>query len=194
MKNKKQHIAPTYYNFLRYFELCAADTQESYLSILRQQPRPDTLCGEDVPANLNHITYGQLDDMRDLSDADTQSTDLVAAFAEILFGHPMNVYDEDVNAVFGFVNFCVSEITRINTLFSSIQPSYSQEERAAGVESLSFGSFGILDWYARRMGLTDHNEVCSVPWVRIYQCMKNDHAQQEYERRLHSQYTKKTKK
>ena len=72
-----------------------------------------------------------------------------------------------------------------------MQPKYSSEEVAAGVHDLDFGSFGVLDWYAKRMGIANQNDVRDIAWVRIYQCMKNDHEQQLYERRLQEQYMKK---
>ena len=59
------------------------------------------------------------------------------------------------------------------------------------MEKLDFGSFGVLDWYARRMGITNQNEVREVAWVRIFQCMKNDAIKNEYERRLAKQYKPK---
>ena len=99
--------------------------------------------------------------------------------------------DEDVNDVFGFVNFVANEILRINKVFSSIKVSYSPEEREAGVEELPFGSFGVLDWYAQRMHIANQNEVRDIAWVRIFQCMKNDNERNEYERRLSKIYSKK---
>jgi hypothetical protein len=54
----------------------------------------------------------------------------------------------------------------------------------AGIDRLNFGVFGLIDWYARRMGITDHDEVLKVPVLRVYQCLKMDKEQQEYENRL----------
>ena len=101
--------------------------------------------------------------------------------------------DADVNDVFGFLSFVKEELERINKLFGDIKQTYSKEEEAAGVRDLDFGSFGVLDWYARRMGITNQNDVRDVAWVRIYQCMKNDNMQSEFERRLHKQYMNNNK-
>lgn len=100
----------------------------------------------------------------------------------------MNVFD-----VFGFVNFCRAELERINKLFEAVAPTHTSEEIAAGIEDLNFGTFGVIDWYARRMGITNQDEVYSVAWVRIYTCMKNDNEQSEYEKRLNKQYLNKYK-
>jgi hypothetical protein len=50
----------------------------------------------------------------------------------------------------------------------------------AGIEKLNFGMFGLADWYARRMGISDHDEAFNTPWLRIWQCRKNDIEEAEY--------------
>lgn len=190
--SKKQSTAmpPTYSQFISMADLCSQEVLQEYYEILRTQPRPAELCGEEVPETLNMLSYGQLDDMRDVT---TKANDIELAInlTEILFGHKLNLYSEDVNKVFGFINFCTAELKRINKIFTSLKPHYSSEEIAAGIEKLDFGSFGVLDWYAKRMGITNQNEVRSVAWVRIYQCMKNDHEQQMFEKRLHDVYMRR---
>ena len=195
MFGKKQHKAETedkvtLRDYLTMFDLCSKEIQEEYISILARQPRPERLCGEIVPMTLNHLTYGQLDDLHTLATSKERNPE--HRMCEIIFGKFLSLMDEDVNKVYGFLNFCGSEIKRINDLFSSIKTDYSQEEIAAGVKELSFGSFGVLDWYAKRMGITNQNDVRDVAWVRIYTCMKNDNAQQAYERKLQEVYMHKS--
>lgn len=177
-----------YKDFLQLFGFCSKEVQDDLLKRLKSQKRPLRLCGVEVPENLNGVTYGTLDDLRSA----TGEKDPAGACAKILLGiNPEDMLMEDVNDVFGFANFVTSELTRINKVFKSIKVSYSKEEIAAGVEKLDFGSFGVLDWYARRMGITNQNEVRDVAWVRIFQCMKNDAIKNEYERRLAKQYKPK---
>lgn len=187
----EQQEAPTYMQFLKQVELCSKEVQDEYYEILKHQPRPDTLCGKKVPVNLNGLTYGQLDDLRDAS-SQKNDIELAIALTRAVFEEELNLFDEDVNKVFGFVLFCTSELKRINELFLQLKPHYTSEEKAAGVEKLDFGSFGVLDWYAKRMGIINQNDVRSVAWVRIFQCMKNDHLQQQFERRLHDVYMRKS--
>ena len=163
------------------------EKQEELLGRLRKQLRPPFLCGKQVPDNLNMLTYGQLDDMQTAASSQTPIEETCKVLLQV---EPNLLLKEDVNDVFGFSNFVTSEINRINKIFSSIKPSYSQEERAAGVESLNFGSFGVLDWYAQRMHIANQNEVRNIAWVRIYQCMKNDNEKNEFERRLYQIYSK----
>ena len=69
-------------------------------------------------------------------------------------------------------------------MFADINRKPNADEIAAGVESLKYGAFGVVDWYARRMGISDHDDVMSVKWFRIYECMRIDTETREYERRL----------
>jgi len=180
-----------YKDFLLLIGYSDKAVQDDLLGRLHEQPRPDTLCGKDVPKDLNTLSYGALDD---LSNA-TKGDDPAFACAEILLGVGYaDFLKEDVNSVFGFANFITTELRRINEIFKSVKVHYSKEEIAAGVRDLDFGSFGILDWYARRMGITNQNEVRSVAWVRIFQCMKNDCLRNDYERKLSQQYRPKNKK
>lgn len=104
------------------------------------------------------------------------------------------VYKLNVFDVFGVINFVRSELDRINKLFASIKVAHSPEEIAAGVENLNLGTFGVIDWYAKRMGITNQDDVYSVAWIRIYTCMKNDNEKAEYEQRLNKQYAEKAKR
>jgi len=177
-----------YKEFLQLYGFCDKTVQDGLLERLKAQPRPSVLCGKPVPMNLNQVTYGMLDDLRTA----TAEKDPAGACAKVLLGvEPEELLLEDVNDVFGFANFVTAELTRINKIFQSIKVSYSKEEIAAGVRELDFGSFGVLDWYARRMGITNQNEVRDVAWVRIFQCMRNDAMKNEYERRLAKQYRPK---
>jgi len=65
------------------------------------------------------------------------------------------------------------------------------EEKQAGSELLNFGPFGMIDYYAQRMGITDHAEVDSVPWVRVYKCLDMDAKRVRFERRLRNILSKK---
>jgi hypothetical protein len=178
----------TYKQFLMLYPYADKGVQEDLVLRLKDQPRPAKLCGKDVPQDLNALSYGTLDDIRSAADA----KDIVGECAKILLGiEPDQLFDEDVNDVFGFLNFVTKELERINKLFASIKVNYSKEEIAAGIKTLDFGSFGVLDWYAKRMGITNQNEVREVAWVRIYRCMYNDAMSNNYERKLSQQYMKK---
>lgn len=180
----------SYGTFLILCAECREEHRKELIGRLQKQPCPDTLCGKDVPESLNAISYGTLDDLQSAS----TSKDPLVETCKILLGVTAEeVSNEDVNAVFGFANFVTRELLRINKMFSSIKPSYSNEEKQAGIDSLNFGAFGVLDWYAQRMHIANQNAVRDIAWVRIWQCMKNDNDRNEFERRLSKVYSKKKK-
>lgn len=180
----------SYKDFLVMLPCCAEKVQKDLLERLNAQPRPSSLCGIEVPKNLNALSYGTLDDLRSATATEDPISECVRILLDI---SSVDLMDADVNDVFGFLSFVKEELERINKLFGDIKQTYSKEEEAAGVRDLDFGSFGVLDWYARRMGITNQNDVRDVAWVRIYQCMKNDNMQSEFERRLHKQYMNNNK-
>jgi len=178
----------SYGDFVLFFGLCNEDHQRELLGVLKEQERPRLLCGREVPKDLNGISYGKLDDLQTAAEAE----DPFYETCNVLLGiSKKELLEEDINDVFGFINFVTKEVNRINKIFSSIKPSYSQEEKMAGVESLDFGAFGVLDWYAQRMHIANQNDVRDISWMRIFQCMKNDNDKNEYERRLSKVYQNK---
>lgn len=190
MSSRKPSGFCTYKDFLYLFPFCTEEHRKELIERLYKQKRPFTLCEKEVPENLNKLTYGKLDDIRNA----TSSEDPISECAKILLGvEQIKLLYADVNDVFGFISFVMSELDKINKLFSDIKQSYSNEEVAAGVHELDFGTFGVLDWYARRMGIVNQNDVRDVAWVRIYQCMLNDNMLSEYERRLQKQFIDKNK-
>lgn len=82
----------------------------------------------------------------------------------------------------------------INKLFASTSVPATAEEKAAGSDALNFGPFGLVDYYARRMGITDHEEVESVPWVRVYKCLDMDAKRMLFDRKLKNELMKKTRR
>lgn len=181
----------TYGEFLVLLQCCTEEHTTELMDKLSRAKKPAYICDKEVPENLNMITYGMLDDLSRISPQE----DAAARVLNILFDlEPLDVYQVNVFDVFGILNFAREEVSRINILFSSIKVSHSSEEIAAGIDDLDFGTFGVIDWYARRMGITNQDEVYSVPWIRIYTCMKNDNEKSEYESRLHKQYMNKVKR
>lgn len=184
-KTKRRY---SYGEFLILLPCCSEIHRTELLHTLEKTQCPKFLCGKELPENLNAVSYGLLDDLRSAVTAQ----DPVAESLHLILGLDIkDIYKANVCDIFGFVNFLKSELEKINKLFSSLKVNYSNEEISAGVKDLDFGSFGVLDWYARRMGITNQNEVRDVAWVRIYNCMKNDTEQNNYERRLNKQYIRK---
>lgn len=181
----------SYYDFLILFGACDKKHQDEILAELSHAPKPNFIFDKEVPKTLNMLSYGQLDDLSDAGNG----KDANAVVLEVIMGLKRHeVYSMSVTDVFGFANFVRDEVKRINALFDSIKLPSTQDEVSAGIEDLNFGSFGVLDWYARRMGITNQNDVRNVAWVRIYRCMKNDNEKTAFERRLNQQLLNKAKR
>lgn len=189
--NRKNIGSISYGEFLVLIQCCKEEHQMELMEILSNAPKPDYISGMEVMSNLNMITYGELDDLSRIGSNDDPGAKILNILLDI---DPVDAYQINVFDVFGFLNFVKEEVLRINTLFANIKATHTSEEVAAGIENLNFGTFGVVDWYARRMGITNHDEVYSIPWIRIYTCMKNDNEKSEYESRLHKQYMNKIKR
>lgn len=170
------------------------ESREKNLAYLNKMERPQYLFGQEVLQDFNLITFGQYSDLCDAMGG-TNDLSLLRNVVRAIYEDKT---DEDIDQqpatdIFGFCNFAAKEVERINKLFGDINIERTDEERKAGIDRLQFGTFGILDWYAKRMGITDQNEVNSVKWVRIYTCMKNDSDEVAFNRRLQKVYNDKIK-
>lgn len=164
------------------------------LEYLNKMERPDCLFGQEVLQDFGLITFGQYSDLCDAMGGKNDLT-LLRNVVKAIY---TDVTDEQIDEqpatdIFGFCNFAAKEVKKINDLFGDINVEHTEEERKAGIDRLQFGTFGILDWYAKRMKITDQNEVNNVKWVRIYTCMKNDSAEVAFNRRLQKVYNEQIK-
>ena len=191
-RNKRRKKGYNYFEFMTLFQFCSIERQKELVAILEAQPRPMFLGGKRVPESLNGMSYGTLDDLH--ADVEMGNDPIVTCLKSVMGFTEEEIPLLPIEEVYGFRNFVIKELERINKLFAEITVNYSNEEIRAGVKDLNFGSFGVLDWYAKRMGITNQNEVRDVAWVRIYTCMYNDAMKNNYERKLNKQYTSKVKK
>ena len=150
--------------------------------------RPSFVGKHETPDSLNEMTFGELLQLKEMKTV----KDMVVLPCAVLFGMgEMDIMKADYKQTFGFANFVMSEIVRINELFAGISSEPTQEEIQAGVEQLQYGDFGLIDYFAKRQGMSDHDDVLKLGWIRIYQCLKMDSEKIQYERRLNEIYSKK---
>lgn len=147
---------------------------------LQEFSRPSFIGRHEVPEDLNHLTIGQLMRLGMVSDTD----EMIYSICNIIMG----LERDDISKaravdVVRFAGWVMSEVRRINKLFESTNVRPTQQQIRAGINNLNFGLFGILDWYARRMGYQDHEKVADVPWINIYKCMDMDSKTVLYERK-----------
>lgn len=178
-KMRRERLFMPFAHFVMLMPYMTSDTIKSLVLI----PPPKKFYKRDVPDSLQMVTFGMLTQLQN-APKDNDYLRTCCALVSALTG-----VDERIVAsrraydVLGIVNMIQSEMERIGKLFQSLQTDHTSDEQAAGIERLEFGTFGIVDWYAKRMGIIDHEEVFNTPWARIFQCMKIDHEQGEFEKR-----------
>lgn len=165
--------------FVSLMPYMTADTVKA-LAII---PPPKMFCKKAVPDSLQMVTFGELVRLQQ-APKDNDYLKTCCNLVAVLTGVDANVVgSRRAYDVIGIVNMVKDEMERIGKLFQSIKADLTAEEVSAGAEKLEFGTFGLVDWYAKRMGITDHEEVFATPWARVYQCMKIDHENNEFEKR-----------
>lgn len=156
---------------------------EGTIKALAFVPTPKKFCKAEIPQDLQLVSFGLLTRLQGAPVKDNY-LQTCCNLVSVLTGIPADVVaGKKAVDVLGVVNMCQSEMRRIGKLFNSLQKEKTSDEVLAGIERLDFGVFGLVDWYAKRMNIIDHEEVFNTPWVRIFQCMKIDVENNEFERR-----------
>ena len=138
-----------------------------------------------VPDDLNELNFGQIVKLQGIKDVG----EMFLIPPQVVLGVSVDVVmGTDAVDVVRFASWVAREMKRINNLFASTNRSPTDREKKAGIDLLSFGIFGTVDYYAQRMGITDHEEVMSAPWIRVYKCLQIDSEKAKYEQRLRKVY------
>ncbi len=153
--------------------------------------RPEFVGKQPTPKNLNDLTLGDLITLSGVGDS--------AASIYVITETIMHLGAAETDAaravdVVRFVGWVYGEVEKINALFESTNIPPTEKERRAGIDRLKFGLFGMVDWYAQRMGIPDHEEVMKVPWMRVYKCIQMDNERRLYERRYEDMITQEIKR
>lgn len=165
-------------DFLTIESVADADAVQAWLEKL---PKPATVGRVKTPATLNDLSMGELMQLQGIR----TGKDFIIIPCRVLLGMDERmVMNTDASELFGFAYWVAREVERINKLFASASVPPTPEEKKAGYDRLNFGLFGLVDYYALRMGITDHEAVERVPWVRVYKCMDMDARRMVIERRL----------
>lgn len=144
--------------------------------------RPSHVAGLETPKNLFGLTLGQLITLSELPDDDESFYAVCNAVMEL---EREDVDEARAVDVVRFVGWVSGETEKIGKMFQRANINKpSQSEIKAGIKELDFGLFGLLDWFAIRMGIEDHDKVLSFPWLRIYKCLDMDNQKRAYEIRL----------
>lgn len=156
-------------------------SQEEITSQMEKLPRPIKVGDVATPDTLNDLTFGQLIKLQSIA---TPMDVILMPCRELLELKDDEIMNSNAEQVIGFSMWAAKEVQRINKLFASTSIQPTPEEIRAGIEQLQFGIFGLIDHYATRMGIADHEEVENVPWVRVYKCLDIDAKRGAFQRRL----------
>jgi hypothetical protein len=175
-----------YYEFLILQSM--ATNAEEVISAANALSCPETLAGVAIPTDLNKCEIWQILALKSM-----QPESVYVKAAEILLGlESWQVENEEVEKVLGFGNWLAEQMKQAADLFKKCHVPPTPEEKAAGVEQLNFGDFGLLDWFAQRMHIT-HDAAEHTNWLIVWQCMYNDAQKTLYERRLMKVRSRKKK-
>lgn len=147
---------------------------------LEKMSRPAYVGGIETPENLSGMTMGQ---MLKLSGCANGRELFYTVTSTLLHMNKESTDKARAIDVVRFVGWVIGKVKQINDLFDKTKKKPTALEVRAGIDKLSFGIFGLVDWYAQRMGITDHEEVMDVPWVRVWQCLDMDTKTAEYRKR-----------
>ena len=162
-----------------------AINQGEIMTYISEAPKPSQIARKRPPSSLNDLTMGELLQLQAMNDG----IDVFIVPCKVLLGlKESEVMKADASEVLGLARWVAKEIERINKLFEAVTVKPTPQEERAGINNLNLGVFGMIDWYAQRMGITNHEEVESVPWVRVYKCMEIDAKKTIYQRRLQQVY------
>lgn len=144
--------------------------------------RPSHVADVETPGNLFDLTLGQLITLSEIPDEDESFYTVCNAVMELEHDEVDEARAVDVVRFVGWVSGEVGKVAKMFKKANVNKPS--QSEIKAGINELDFGLFGMLDWFALRMGIEDHDKVLSFPWLRIYKCIDMDNQKRAYEIRL----------
>ncbi len=158
-------------------------TEESKAK-LQSIGRPLRLAGKKTPDNLDYITLGQLITLWHIKD----ERDLFYLSALCVLAYDENerrsrlkqwsigrkLRRAGAGCAIGWSNFVSNELIRINEMWQRCNVPLSDIDRQAGAGELNFGFFSIIDAYAQRQGIVNHDDVLKVKWIEVWQSLQKD--------------------
>lgn len=168
----------------------AMTDRDAVIEALKRSGKPEKVGKHATNVDMNAITYGELVTLQTMSN----DSELMTTPCKLLLGMSEDeIFASPFSEVLSFSFWVATEVERINKLFAKTHVPPTSEELQAGCDKMNFGAFGIIDWFARRMGISNHEEVERVPWARIYKCLEMQQAETIYQRKLQKLYTQKKK-
>lgn len=170
--------------FGEYCLLYDCNAIKNHEEMVEKSPKPTTLCGRYMPKDLDNMTMGTL--VKVMNDRDD-----IKMLNAIYNVSQSELQTEWAQNVIGAVRWTTEQLERITELFKSLERDYTTDEILAGFDKRKKDIFATIDWYALRMGITDHDLVLKVPWIVIWKCADEDRKDREYQEAINEIRNKK---
>lgn len=156
--------------FGQYILLYSVGAITNHDYIVEHSEKPRRLCGRYIPSDLMHLRMGTL-------------TEVMMCKEEIkMLTTIYNVTESELQAewaqnVIGAIKWTIEQLESITASFSQLE---------SGIETEKKGDiFETIDWYALRMGITNHDDVWKVPCLVVWKCAEKD--QEKWKKQLKQQ-------
>lgn len=171
---KARPLMLTYADYCLLYSIGAVKNHDELLAGL---PKPRQMFGRYLPDDLNSMKMGTLVEIMECRD----EMKLLCTIYNVTRSEIMT---SEARSVIGLIRWTSEQIKSITALFGALEREYTAEELMAGAETMKGDIFTTIDWYARRMGITNHDDVLRVPWITIWRCARDDGQKEEYKHRL----------
>jgi len=170
-----------------FISLASAYDMTEFIEECKKVDLPEKINGKDIPASLNHITFGQRIDLTEIS-----TENFLFMPIQALLGLPLKkILRSKICDIIRFSFFVAEELRRLNERdekYLKYEPE--PEEVKAGLKKMDNGLFGTIDLVARRMGIT-HDAVLELSQQKVFMMLKIDLDNNAYEKRLRKIYAEK---
>lgn len=160
--------------------------KEELIEQIKQAPKPEKVGEVVLPADLNDLTFGQLIMLLSCSEEEA----FIKCACELF--KIENPEEQSAEQMWGFLMWVQTQAVEAAKLFNACHIEPTPEEVQAGANKMSFGWFGLIDWFALRMHIT-HEQAENTDWLVVLQSLRIDTEKQRYERRFRTLQERKMK-
>lgn len=151
--------------------------KEALVEQIKQAPKPERVGDVTLPADLSDLTFGQLIMLLSCNGEEA----FIKCACELF--KIENPEEQNAEQMWGFLMWVQRDTLAIAKQFNDCHIEPTQEELQAGANKMSFGWFGLIDWFALRMHIT-HEAAENTLWMVVLQSLRIDTEKQRYERRF----------
>lgn len=179
-KNK----ALTFHEFNTLIDVCY--NREQLAEQVKKAPKPEKVGEVALPEDLSELTFGQIIMLLSSGEEET----FVQMACDVF--KIDNINDARAEEAWGFLMWLQHSLLAIAERFNKCHIEPTAEEMQAGANRVSFGWFGLIDWFALRMRIS-HEQAENTCWMNVLRSLEIDTEKQRYERRFRQLQERKLK-